>query len=112
MVDLTSISNRLSATSLPGDAVAGPFTARYEYDSHGNATRMPHLPVLTWDEQDSLRSTTRQVVNAGTPETTFYTYDAAGGRVRKVTDAPAAQGPSPMARSLESALSHCAGLFA
>ena len=29
----------------------------------------------------------RQVVNAGTPEKTWYTYDASGQRVRKVTKA-------------------------
>ena len=28
----------------------------------------------------------RQVVNCGTPETTFYVYDAAGQRARKVTE--------------------------
>ena len=57
----------LSATSLPGDPVAGPYSATYEYDAHGNTTRMPHLPALAWDERDRLRSTTRQVVNAGDP---------------------------------------------
>jgi hypothetical protein len=30
-----------------------------------------------------LRSTTRQVVNNGTPVTTFYVYDAGGQRIRK-----------------------------
>src|SRR3569623_1723729 len=71
-------SNRLSATSLPGDSPAGPFSATYAYDAHGNTTRMPHLPVMTWDEQDRLRSTTRQVATSITPETTYYTYDSTG----------------------------------
>ena len=55
-------------------------------------TRMPHLPVMAWDELDHLRSTTRQVVTNATPET-FYNYDSGGARERKVTDrqAPAGQ---------------------
>jgi RHS repeat-associated protein len=92
-------SNRLSATSLPGDSPLGPYSAPYAYDEHGNMIRMPHLPGMTWDEQDHLQSTTRQVVNAGTPETTFYTYDAEGQRVRKVTERQAADGVSPTRKS-------------
>lgn len=86
-------SNRLSATSLPGDPAGGPFSATYAYDAHGNTVRMPHLPALTWDEADRLRSTVRQVVNGATPVTTFYAYDGSGQRLRKTTDrqAPAGQ---------------------
>lgn len=81
--------NRLTATSLPGDPAAGPFTATYAHDVHGNMTRMPHLPSLTWDEDDHLRSTTRQIVTAGTAVTTYYAYDSGGKRVRKVTNGQA-----------------------
>jgi RHS repeat-associated protein len=84
--------NRLSATSLPGDPSAGPYGARYAHDAHGNVTRMPHLPAMTWDDQDCLRSTTRQRTVAATPETTFYTYDDQRQRCRKVTDGQAAAG--------------------
>jgi RHS repeat-associated protein len=84
--------NRLSATSLPGDPAAGPFRATYAYDPHGNMIRMPHLPAISWDEDDRLRSSTRQVVNTGTPGTTFYVYDAGGQRVRKLTAGQAAVG--------------------
>ncbi len=89
------IGNRLSSTSLPGDPAAGPFTATYAYDAHGNMVRMPHLPAMVWDEDDHLRSTTRQVVNTGTPQTTFYVYDSGGQRVRKVTERQAAVGQTP-----------------
>jgi RHS repeat-associated protein len=82
--------NRLSATSLPGDPAAGPYSATYAHDVHGNMTRMPHLPVMSWDEDDRLRSTARQVLDAGTPRTTFYVYDAGGQRMRKLTERPAA----------------------
>ncbi|GIF62408.1 hypothetical protein Ais01nite_04430 [Asanoa ishikariensis] len=81
-IDPAETGNRLAATSRPD----GRFDAAYSYDPHGNTTRMPRLPELTWDDRDHLRSSTRQVVNAGTPETTFYAYDAGGNRLRKVTE--------------------------
>ena len=89
------IGNRLSSTSLPGDPTAGPFTATYAYDAHGNMARMPHLPAMAWNEDDRLRSTTRQVVNAGAPQTSYYVYDSGGQRVRKITDGQAAAGHAP-----------------
>lgn len=80
-------SNRLLSTSLPGDPVDGPFSAVYDYDEHGNMTRMPHLPLMRWDYQDQLQASSQQVVtNGGIPEITYYVYDAAGQRVRKVTE--------------------------
>ncbi|MGD0246678.1 MAG: RHS repeat-associated core domain-containing protein, partial [Streptosporangiaceae bacterium] len=78
--------NRLTATSRPGDPAAGPFTATYAHDAHGNMTRMPHLSVMAWDEDDWLRSTTPNA--GGTPQVTWYAYDASGQRVRKSTDQP------------------------
>ena len=39
-------------------------------------TAMPHLTLMQWDFKDQLRATSRQAVNNGTPETTFYVYDA------------------------------------
>lgn len=96
------ISNRFSSTSLPGDPAAGPYSARYTYDPHGNMLSMPHLPAMTWDERDRLQSTTRQVVNSGTPETTYYAYDNGGQRIRKVTErqAGAAQKPTRMSERI------------
>jgi RHS repeat-associated protein len=89
-------SNRLSSTSLPGDPAAGPYSASYAHDAHGNMVRMPHLPSMAWDERDQLRSTTRQVVVAGTPETTFYVSGPGGQRLRKITDGQASSGQSPI----------------
>lgn len=85
-IDAAETGNRLSATSQPGDPAGGPYTGRYENDSRGNMIRMPHLPEMTWDERDRLRSTRRQVVNEGQAERTFYVYDGDGERLRKVTD--------------------------
>jgi len=83
--DYAADSNRLLGTSLPGDAV-GIYSARYTYDRHGNMTQMPHLPLMQWDFKDQLQASSKQVRTTGTPETTYYVYDAAGQRVRKVTE--------------------------
>ncbi|MEA2163478.1 MAG: hypothetical protein QOK37_1605 [Thermoanaerobaculia bacterium] len=96
--DYESANNRLSATSLPGDG-NGVFSATYEHDVHGNMNRMPHLPTMQWDNSDQLQATSRQVVNAGTPETTWYIYDAGGQRVRKVTERAAVAGRNPARRA-------------
>jgi hypothetical protein len=85
-ITATDFSNRLSATSLPGDNPAGPYSDRYNYDEHGNMTRAPHLPLMVWSETDRLQATARQVLGAGVPETTYYTYDSGGQRIRKVTE--------------------------
>jgi RHS repeat-associated protein len=78
-------SNRLSATMIG----SGP-SETYTYDIHGNMTTMPHLPLMRWDFRDQLQATAQQVINNGTPETTYYVYDAGGQRVRKVTERQAA----------------------
>ncbi|HVG33225.1 MAG TPA: SpvB/TcaC N-terminal domain-containing protein [Pyrinomonadaceae bacterium] len=86
-------NNRLS------QVVVGATTETYLYDApaglHGNITSAPHLPSMKWDYRDQLQATSRQIVNDGTPETTWYVYDAGGQRVRKVTDAEAAAGQTP-----------------
>ena len=88
-------SNRLLGTTLPTDG-NDQFSARYGYDAHGNMTQMPHLPLMQWNYIDELQSTSKQVVNnSGTPETTYYVYDTAGQRVRKVTERQANDGLTP-----------------
>ncbi|XXT18155.1 SpvB/TcaC N-terminal domain-containing protein [Sorangium sp. So ce429] len=72
-------SNRLTSTSLPGDPANGPYSVTYAHDAHGNMTAMPHIAQLTWDENDQVRST-----DLGGGGVVYYTYDAAGQRVRKV----------------------------
>jgi RHS repeat-associated protein len=98
-IDPAETNNRLSANSLPGDNPLGPYSARYVYDAHGNMTQMPHLPSSTWDASDRLESTTRQSVNDGMPETTYYVYDGSGERVRKVTFNSAVNGETPVIKS-------------
>jgi RHS repeat-associated protein len=82
------VSNRLTST-----LVGAGSAETYAHDEHGNLTAMPHLSLMRWDHADRLRATARQAIaHGGVPETTWYTYDAAGERVRKVTDAAAAAG--------------------
>lgn len=80
LIESTKRSNRLSGVTV------GQTTETYDYDEHGNMTAMPQLTLMQWDFNDQLRTTSRQVVNNATPETTFYVYDASGARVRKVTE--------------------------
>ena len=80
LVESTKQSNRLSSSTV------GEMTEAYGHDAHGNMTAMPHLSVMGWDFKDQLRATSAQAINNGTPETTFYVYDASGQRVRKVTE--------------------------
>jgi RHS repeat-associated protein len=81
LIEPNKKNNRLSSTTV-GMNNPEPYT----HDAHGNMTSMPHLTLMEWDFQDQLQATARQVVNEGTPETTYYVYDAAGQRVRKVTE--------------------------
>ena len=73
-------SNRLASTRV------GQTNEHYAYDPAGNTIRMPHLQEMDWDFKDQLHATSRQVVNAGRGETTYYVYDSSGTRVRKVTE--------------------------
>ncbi len=105
-------SNRLLSTSNPADPhnpddpcakdySDTPFYAeKYEYDAHGNMTRMPHLPLMQWDYLDQLQATSKQVVTTGTPVITWYAYDTSGQRVRKVTESEAVA-PATPARKAE-----------
>jgi RHS repeat-associated protein len=99
LVDSSQVGNRLTATG-PSAKPPDTWTARYSYDANGNTATMPHLPAMGWDGQDRLCSVARQVLNQpGAPETTYYVYDAAGQRVRKVTDRSATNGAEPAARA-------------
>ena len=74
----TPANNRLSSTTVSS------LEAPYNYDYDGNMTQMLHLPSMTWTFKDELQSTQSQLVNNGPAPTTYYVYDSAGQRVRKV----------------------------
>lgn len=83
-------SNRLSGSTVGSN---NPVSEHYAYDAHGNMLGMPHLQAMQWDFRDQLRMTRRQAAGADDAEgaerqgeTIWYAYDAAGERVRKVTE--------------------------
>jgi len=89
----SQINNRLSRTEVSG---SHPLVDRHTYDRHGNVTGMMHLERIRWDFRDELHVTGRTIVkdSGGDPqsdpgENTYYVYNAAGQRVRKVTDSVA-----------------------
>ena len=85
--DVDKANNRLSNN-------ADDSTAKhdYDYDDHGNMSHMPYFSYLQWDSHDQLQMTRRQALDAADGEgaargeRTWYVYDAAGQRVRKVTE--------------------------
>ena len=81
--DPTDATNRLAATTAPGDADPGPLSATYDYDQYGNMTRLrtPTPDELRWTVLDQLRS-----VDLGGGGTAYYTYSFAGQRMRKVIE--------------------------
>ncbi len=94
LIQPAQANNRLSQTQVGG------LVENYTHDEDGNMTRMPHLPLMRWDFLNQLRATSQQVVNDnGTPETTYYVYDAMGRRTRKVTERHAEFGQTPSRRN-------------
>jgi RHS repeat-associated protein len=88
-------SNRLESTAVGGT------TFGYSHNAHGHVSGMPHLSLIRWNFRDELEAVATQVVNAGTPETTWYVYDGHGRRVRKVTDGASAGGSAAALRTAE-----------
>lgn len=82
-------SNRLLGTDVGSEHYAYTHHAQ-----HGFITAMPHLSRLAYNCKEEVIATAVQRVagDNGTPETTYYQYDASGQRVRKVTELYAAQG--------------------
>jgi RHS repeat-associated protein len=77
-------SNRLGATSVPGD-LPGAFSAKYSYDAAGNITAMPHLPEMGWDYASRFQHAKKQVqAGEGPPNDVYFAYDGSGQRVRKL----------------------------
>ncbi|KAF3941520.1 hypothetical protein ABW19_dt0202067 [Dactylella cylindrospora] len=90
-------TDRLSSTKI------GNTEEVYHYDGRagraGNITSMANLRSLEWDWKNKLHSSSQQVFNGGTPETTYYVYDFTGSRIRKVTDYQTPNGEEPKTKS-------------
>ncbi|KAH9206495.1 hypothetical protein DL95DRAFT_450820 [Leptodontidium sp. 2 PMI_412] len=93
-INPSQIGNKLSSTTV------GRVTDAYQYDSSGLTTSMPHLSNMKWNFQNRLTCTSQQKVSNGDiPETTWYVYNTAGERIRKVTERHTKAGEPP--RKLE-----------
>ncbi|MER9562972.1 SpvB/TcaC N-terminal domain-containing protein [Mesorhizobium sp. M0571] len=86
-------SNRLTRTSLGAGSDETYSVGSDGYDAHGNMLRMPHLAEMRWDYAEQLRMTRRQSLgpqdipgSAAAGQRTWYVYDGAGKRARKVTE--------------------------
>ncbi|TCC99005.1 SpvB/TcaC N-terminal domain-containing protein [Pedobacter psychroterrae] len=84
-------NNRLKSTQLGSNT--------YQYATHlqhGFITEMPHLEDMGWNFKEELVKTIRQKrTDGGTAEITYYQYDSAGQRIRKITENQAAPGIVP-----------------
>ncbi len=78
--DYAAESNCLLMTTGPHD-LPGSLSERYAHDAAGNMTAMPHLAGMRWDYANQFAYADRE--GGGH---VYYTYDAAGDRVRKVYD--------------------------
>ncbi|MGX1494958.1 SpvB/TcaC N-terminal domain-containing protein [Streptomyces tendae] len=83
--DASDMTNRLAATSLPGDPDNGPYTAKYDHDDRGNLMRLrlPNPGELRWDLLDRLSK-----VDLGGGGTAYYCYGSDGSRTRKIIERP------------------------
>lgn len=74
-------SNRLLSSSIGSTTFSVQHHAK-----HGFINGLSHLSVMEHNFRDELTAVAQQVVSSGTPETTYYQYDADGNRVRKITE--------------------------
>lgn len=86
-------NNRLSNTSV------GSVEENYGYSGDagrvGCMTSLPKYSQIKWDMNNMMSVSSTQIYNAGTPEMTYYAYDHAGNRIRKITECAAAPNSTP-----------------
>ena len=94
--EYSETNNRLIKTTVGADNSVFDYTHYRHHPQHGFMTGMPHLQVMEWNFKEELSAVARQRrEDGGTPETTYYVYDAEGQRVRKVTENTAGPGDTP-----------------
>jgi RHS repeat-associated protein len=93
LIDATAKSNRLTSSTVSGSPTETYSVGGNGYDAHGNSLDLPQLSIMAWDFKDQLLFTQRQSVDTDTGDTrltqgerTYYVYDFAGQRTRKVTE--------------------------
>jgi RHS repeat-associated protein len=65
---------------------------RFGYDEQGNITAVPGALSLGWDQNDRLRATAVRSIGGYGDPVTYYVYDMAGQRVRKINRRAACDG--------------------
>lgn len=82
------VNNRLQSTAL------GSQTYNYVHHAkHGYMTMLPHLTDVGWNfKEEIVKSIRQRRTDGGSPETTYYQYDAKGQRIRKITESEADAG--------------------
>lgn len=86
-----SANNRLQSTQIGSNTYTYPHHAQ-----HGYMTALPHLEDIGWNFKEEIVKTVRQRrSDGGTPEATYYQYDAQGQRIRKITENSANPGATP-----------------
>lgn len=81
--DPANRTNRLIASSAPGDAEGGPLGATYSYDAYGAMTRMPHLASIEWNAFEQMGK-----VDLGGGGVVRHVYGVGGQRIRKILERP------------------------
>ena len=74
-------TNRLTATTMPGQADPNAYSGTYTYDNYGNMASMPHLATMEWNFTDQLK-----YVDLGGGGKAYYVYGQGGQRTRKVIE--------------------------
>ncbi|KAF4437661.1 putative insecticidal toxin complex protein [Fusarium austroafricanum] len=87
-------SNRLSRTTI-GENHEGTYSYDGDAGLAGCMTTLPKFSELDWDMNNMLAFSSTQNVYDGIPERTYYVYDSAGTRTRKVTESSAKTSDEP-----------------
>lgn len=92
-------SNRLKRTFTGGNGSPASYTAYTHHSRHGFMVELPHLEKIDWNFKEEVVLTCRQHCTDDTiPVITYYQYDGAGQRIRKITENQAAAGGTPTKR--------------
>ncbi|KAK6533679.1 hypothetical protein TWF694_002611 [Orbilia ellipsospora] len=81
--EFTYLNNRLVSSTVGKQ----PGNYNYQYDEHGHLLKCPNIQEMTWNFDGRLVSSVAQRTEEGNvPETTYYTYNQGGNRIRKTAE--------------------------
>ncbi|MBK7474886.1 MAG: RHS repeat-associated core domain-containing protein [Haliscomenobacter sp.] len=89
-------NNRLKSTRIGDNGSPANYTQYQHHAAHGCMEELPHLEKIGWNFKEEVVMTTRQrCTDDNIPVITYYQYDSAGQRIRKITETEAAVGGTP-----------------